>query len=455
MAAVDAGERQWIPSTAVDSAYDRERVRDASEREEERRRSGGERRERREKGHWDSEENQRKFLEAFAAERNLDPSSPSAWAAVSVRELRDYGGRGLLGRHGNSVRRAVTAVFPSLRDADELQLSARKERGHWLDPANRRAFLDRIAAEKGVKSVEDWRQVTTMDVKEAGGARLLAMFNHSLHAILADAYPEENMEELLCRPRVPNGYWDSGENRRSFVDSVARAAGVQQASDWRKVSSQEVQRLGGSRLLARFNGSLADLLQDVYPELKDVSRDSFRAKAGQGHWDNRRRQRDFLDLVAKRHGIERAGDWVRIGSKEIHELGGSGLLSRYSGIFACLRSVYGDTYKGEPLTALNSASRLPVNFWRKDENVIEFIRIAEKELAIESPEEWYRVSTAQLSELRGGGLRMAMPLIEALRIAHPTVAWDDDQFAGAKGKRKKATQRALRLKLDAIFNELP
>lgn len=403
---------------------------------------------RRERGHWDDIGNQKRFLEDFAASKGFDVSSTTDWERVTVREVRDFGGRGLLGRYGNSLRRTLADLYPSLSFSAAQQ---RKPNGYWGIRANRRQLLDSLAQEKGISDVEGWRAVTTADVLAAGGHRMLAIFNYSVHALLEDTYPELDMRALYCRPRAPNGFWDSRENRKEYVESLAKILGVNEPKDWRHVTSKQVQELGGSRLLERYNSSLAALLEDVYPELRKQPPHSFRAKAKQHHWASLEEQRRFLDQVAEKYHVRTADDWAKVGTKEICDMGGSGLLSRYSGIFACLRSVYGATYKGMPLTALGSTSRLPVNFWQEDENVRAFIRLAEERLAITEPSQWYRISSAQMAELRGSGLRRSMPLIDALRIAHPTFPWDQEEFSGAKGRRKKSSQRSLLLQLENIF----
>lgn len=65
--------------------------------------------------------------------------------------------------------------------------------------------------------------------------------------------------------RLPNSYWKLEENRKLFLDDIAKKLSIKKPSDWGKVTVQHFYDLGGSSLLNNYyNGSLHACLQSVY-----------------------------------------------------------------------------------------------------------------------------------------------------------------------------------------------
>jgi hypothetical protein len=95
-------------------------------------------------------------------------------------------------------------------------------------------------------------------------------------------YPE--YEWLPWRfPRTPKQYWENDVNKKKFLDWAAKELGIKEHTDWYRVSTKDIQELGGGSLLSKFGLSLTQLLSHVYPELKwtiasDKSKSSFHKK---------------------------------------------------------------------------------------------------------------------------------------------------------------------------------
>ena len=63
-------------------------------------------------------------------------------------------------------------------------------------------------------------------------------------------------------------------------------------------------------------------------------------RVGSGHWNLAENRKKFMDTVAVEYGIHQPRDWARVSSRAVREMGGSGLLSRYSySLFAALNSI--------------------------------------------------------------------------------------------------------------------
>lgn len=65
--------------------------------------------------------------------------------------------------------------------------------------------------------------------------------------------------------KVPKSYWNSMENRRTFLDSIAAKYNIKKPSDWGKLKIGVIYENGGTTLMKNYyNDSLFVCLQSVY-----------------------------------------------------------------------------------------------------------------------------------------------------------------------------------------------
>ena len=103
-------------------------------------------------GFWHDAENQRKYLELVASKLRI--STRVDWYNVSIAQLIQHGGSGLLKCYGGSLRRVLEANYsdfdwkPWLFDHTPSQ--------YWNSVAHRKEFLRWLSAELEVKHWEQW-----------------------------------------------------------------------------------------------------------------------------------------------------------------------------------------------------------------------------------------------------------------------------------------------------------
>ena len=107
----------------------------------------------------------------------------------------------------------------------------RRPRGYWQDADNRKAFMDNLARSKlfDASTSDGWAGVTVRDVREAGGRSLLAHYGDSLSRLLRSVYPEMDLSACSWsgkRMRMQRGYWQKQENRRAFMNKLAKVRAV-------------------------------------------------------------------------------------------------------------------------------------------------------------------------------------------------------------------------------------
>lgn len=231
------------------------------------------------------------------------------------------------------------------------------------------------------------------------------------------------------------------------MDKVASKLGVNAPPDWAAVKAPDIDRLGGGGLLKKYNRSMLSLLQDVYSD--ELSADDCRPRRPPNYWAIPQRRQEFVFELARAHGVERMADWERVTASDIIDAGGAMLLKKMGSVINLLRDAYGRTFlDGKEWVELECRPKMRHGFWNREENVITFIRLVEEACSVKQPADWYRVSIAQVRSMGGAGLLARMPLVEALRIAHPKQTWDTAAFS--KGQ-KRAVQRHLLLTIESLF----
>lgn len=292
-------------------------------------------------GYWDSAENRREFVAAVAKKFRVE--NERDWERVTKENVREMGGRRLLTMCGDSVRDMVEfAMTHAAHDSAEGVGGVRGQvpNGYWKTKENQRRFMDSVAKEFNVKSPADWRRVKTSDIVHRGGTRLLALHGSAFN-LLRTLYPEQEMVEAECRPKLRAGYWEVKENRREFVQRLSRAHNVSQAEDWKTVGYNDIVNMGGKSLLKRYE-TVYDMLKDSI-DLPPSAATALllREQLPRGYWEQRENVRDFLETVRKEFNVVEKEDWYRISREQLASVGGGTLVGKMS-LLEALRMAYPD-----------------------------------------------------------------------------------------------------------------
>jgi len=223
---------------------------------------------RRPRGHWESLEHQRRFVEETAAA--LGVREARGWAQVSASDIRRRGGAGLLNRHGSLPALLEATVGTEAAEAARTRLQRyrpRVARGHWGDRERRRAFLLQLAEKHGVRETADWRNVGNDDVRaEPGGSGFLKVYEGSLFRALEDLLGEEEIAVTAVRPAVKQEAWTNAANVRAFLEAVKEQLCIEEKADWFRISRKEVISVTGGFSFARSSLMLRDALALAYPD---------------------------------------------------------------------------------------------------------------------------------------------------------------------------------------------
>lgn len=342
----------------------------------------------------------------------------------------------------------LAAGEEGLEGLDEVDVRRYRPRGYWREAAHKRRFMEKVAAQAGVREKADWRAVTRRSIVALGGRGLLKECGGCMERLLREAFPEEEWSAADVSNKVANGHWLNKENRRAFLEEFAARHGIEGPEGWKKVSWKLLREGGGSGILTHFS-SLAEALQDAFPEA-DFANASCRARVAPGHWKKRENCRAFLDGLAAKLGVERPEDWAYVSTAEVQQHGGSGMLAAHPSFFAALENAYEEIGGRGDIRTFRP--RLPSDHWAKAGAVREFLERVGRELQVMDDEGWYRVSAVQLRQLGGSGMLFrTKSLFNALCIAYPEKTWDAARMGLGS---KKSAQLHLTTSVAALFPSL-
>eukprot|EP01027_Heterolobosea_sp_BB2_P018918 GEZU01026579.1.p1 GENE.GEZU01026579.1~~GEZU01026579.1.p1 ORF type:complete len:601 (+),score=135.41 GEZU01026579.1:14-1816(+) len=286
---------------------------------------------------WKNINNQRLFMDKVAVDMQV--KNFEDWYSVSVKEIIARGGGPLLkDYYENSMLLALQGIYPEhpWQEAG----SPRALNGYWNDPKNQRNFLNRIAEELNVKTLDDFYKISADDVRSKGGASLLNhYYDGSLEKALQTIYPEHNWDVSKFE-KASNDYWKDPKNHRELFDRIGEEIGINQLDDWYQIGTDEIQaRGGGTLLLDYYNNSLARALRAIYPE-HDWVEEKFTDNSSDTSADPELKA--YLDDLAKFTGVETLDDWYNVTSEQIRAFKSTRIIRNNGGLLTILKRMYPD-----------------------------------------------------------------------------------------------------------------
>eukprot|EP01027_Heterolobosea_sp_BB2_P018850 GEZU01026495.1.p1 GENE.GEZU01026495.1~~GEZU01026495.1.p1 ORF type:complete len:840 (+),score=185.05 GEZU01026495.1:594-3113(+) len=417
------------------------------------------------RGFWENLKSQRQLFERIA--HQLGIRSYEDWYSVTGEEIKKNhrGGAYLLNNcYNGSLIRALQAIYPE--HPWEASKFSSLPRGFWRDIKNHRLVFDQAARELGIQQPEDWYSFNGEDLRNKNNAAYSLMNSHygsSLIRALQVIYPEHPWEPWRFA-RLPQGFWDDLCNQRQFFDRIAQQLGIRELDGWYDVTAQEVLARGGSGLLNNhYAGSLVQALKAVYPE-HQWNEWRF-SSLPRGFWEDPKNQRQFFDRIAVALNVAQLDDWYRVTTREVLKLGGSGLLKHSGSLVGALRTAYPEhpwklwKFSFIPRRVLSTS-------WGKEEEdeeqdsrariLRDYIEHLEAELHIARPEDWSRVSAAQIRTHVGGYsiIEQNGGLEAVLYRVYPDKDWRSIlrlASSSSRSKKKRSTQRWLHVTIRKIF----
>lgn len=202
--------------------------------------------------------------------------------------------------------------------------------------------------------------------------------------------------------RLPDGYWRDPSNRTAYMDWLAGALGIAEASGWYNVTQRVFQKYHGQRLLeSQYGNSLLAALREYRPH-EDWIPWRFK-RLPDGFWSVRSNRVEYMDWLGKRLGYSVESDWYSITQRDFYNNNGRGLLASAYDFSpqAALRD-YRPEYNWLPWLF----NRVPQGFWHQRENRVDYLRWLGEVLGFSERKEWNEVRQKDFIANGGGGLLM-------------------------------------------------
>ncbi len=278
-------------------------------------------------GYWDVRGNRSSYLDWLG--RRLGFVSPEDWYQLRAAHFIQNHGAALFWHFYDS------SVYCAMRDCRPQHewlpwLFSKTPKGYWHEAENRLSFMEWIEKTLQIESEECWYRVTRKSFAENGGGGLLT--NHyrgSILAALREWRPDHDWKPWLF-PKVPHGFWQEAENRRSYMDWLGGVLQIKREEDWYQVPFETFAENGGATLIQKFyRGSILAAVCECRPN-HDWKPWLF-PKVPHGFWSQPENRRRYLEWLADRLQFRAVTDWHRLTQQDLDTTGGAGLFYSHYG----------------------------------------------------------------------------------------------------------------------------
>ena len=331
------------------------------------------------KGYWKEKENILKFLSNLR--ENLKLKTPEDWNALTIHQIREFGGNSLLKEH--SIYELKLFGCP---EGKQIFTKPLKPEGYWNNEENIQIFLNELRENFNLTSQQDWNSLTTKQIKANGGSSLLNIY--SINEIKLMGCPQLNISKKLQR------IWDT-ENVKQFLFELAKTLNLNTMDDWNKLTVSHIISNGGGRLFQFY--SIYDLKCIGFPEGKEFFK---KPNKTMDFWNKKENISNFLAEIGKKLNMKTINDWDSITSKQIEVFGGGFLLKLYSLYeLKCIACP-----EGKSFFKPSKVSKKKSGFWNDFDNIQHLLHHLAKTLNLQTLEDWDNISYKHIIDCGAGTL---------------------------------------------------
>ena len=379
-------------------------------------------------GFWDDKENVLQFLNDLRIKYNLN--SFEDWNSMNQKYIQDNGGSSLLNKY--SIYDLKCLAFPE----GKLQFDKHKSSSFW-DNKKVDQFLNNLKEKYNLQTFEDWNSVSSKLIQDNNGSSLLRKY--SLFDLKCMAFPSGKLLFDKPLPSKPAGFWDDTQNILQFLEDIKEKYKLQSPEDWNSITQKQIRLHGGSRLLSKY--SMFELKCLACPEGKSFFDKPTQSK---GYWSDKQNVLQFLDFLKEKYNLQSIDDWNSITTTQIQSNGGGSLLNSFS--------MYDLKCMAYPEGKSVFDKRTLSEYWNDEENRNQFIEKLKIKFDLKTPQDWQRLSSAQIK--LQGGFWLFYNNMEFLKKTIITFESSDETYSLKElleANHKRSSQRWLFLQVQKLF----
>eukprot|EP01114_Cavostelium_apophysatum_P007756 TRINITY_DN1993_c0_g1_i1.p1 TRINITY_DN1993_c0_g1~~TRINITY_DN1993_c0_g1_i1.p1 ORF type:complete len:544 (+),score=104.71 TRINITY_DN1993_c0_g1_i1:59-1690(+) len=264
------------------------------------------------------------------------------WYEVSKRDFQFKNGLSLLNRfYSGSPSKAITSIY--YEHPWKTFKFQHLSQSHWSDGVHQVQQVKHLESEVNIKKWDDWYCVSTMEVANKGGHKLLQHFGGSLSKMLASVYPQHPWDvERFEAHRVPAHHFSDINKQRDFAENkLAKRLDIRNYEDWYHVTFEQMIQNGGGTLLSMYGNSCVKAITSIFSEYP-WQRWKFANGRLHEYWSSPDNLRRFTDYIKARQGVSAVSDWKVVTANLVRRHGGNGILERYGSFANALKAAYPD-----------------------------------------------------------------------------------------------------------------
>lgn len=200
--------------------------------------------------------------------------------------------------------------------------------------------------------------------------------------------------------RVPNGFWESRDNRVAYMEWLGQQCGFFKPADWYNVRKHHFQRNhGGGLLRNEYGSSVLAAMMDLFPDF-DWKPWLF-GGAPNGFWKSRENRVRFMDWLGAELGFQSVEDWYSVTGADFFQHHGGGLLNnQFNGSVQALLI----DYKPNHAWKAWRFSSVPQSYWRSPTNRKNYLLWLGERLGFHTDGDWRKLRRDDFYKNEGSGL---------------------------------------------------
>eukprot|EP01125_Pyxidicula_operculata_P022977 TRINITY_DN972_c0_g1_i1.p2 TRINITY_DN972_c0_g1~~TRINITY_DN972_c0_g1_i1.p2 ORF type:complete len:382 (-),score=59.65 TRINITY_DN972_c0_g1_i1:1427-2428(-) len=187
-----------------------------------------------------------------------------------------------------------------------------------------------------MKTLDDYYNIKLDHLANNHGYGLVYKYQNSPYYLLKNTIDYEWLPWKFVVS--PKGYWNDIENQRKFIKWFEKEIGIESLEEWYNIPVHLLKQNYGSGLIQVHNSSVSLMIPIIYPEYKWLPWKFYIVR--RGLWSSEDIIKEFLKYVEAEANIKTEADWYRLSRKQLHQLGGRGLLKKYKNLYKPLKLLY-------------------------------------------------------------------------------------------------------------------
>ena len=244
--------------------------------------------------YFNSIDNQRNFMEKLFIKFQL--KSLDDWLFISKFKLKINGGKKLLEKYNNDIKKLITSLYPNHNwNFQKWKYVQSKE--YFQSFENQKNFMEELFKKLHLKSVEEWKFISRNKIEENGGKNLLKLYGKNKFSLLKTIYPnyQWKKKELLSK-----------ESQFYLIEFLFKLFQLNNLKDWKEINVSKMIKNGGKKLLEIYSFDIQFLLSSLYPNYPWEFRDEIKIKSNFSYYKN------ILLNIQRKYSIQQKKDWYRI-----------------------------------------------------------------------------------------------------------------------------------------------